>query len=64
MRIIGVTGGVGAGKSEVLNYLADRHNAQVFRLDDIARELQMPGGQIYKAMVDLGGPGDGSRRQS
>ena len=55
MRIIGVTGGVGAGKSEVLNYLAERYDAEIFRLDDVARQLQMPGGEIYKAMMELGG---------
>ena len=55
MIIIGVTGGVGAGKSEVLAYLADKWQAEVFRLDDIARELQMPGESLYQLMVELGG---------
>ena len=55
MRIIGVTGGVGAGKTEILNYLSSKYNAKVLVLDEIARELQAPGGAIYEAMLEMGG---------
>ena len=55
MRIIGVTGGVGAGKTEILKYLALNHKAEVLLLDEIAREMQMPGGRLYEAMLEMGG---------
>ena len=56
MRVIGVTGGVGAGKSEVLGYLAEAYGARLLLLDDIARSMQMPGGCLYEAMCEMAGP--------
>lgn len=55
MRIIGVTGGVGSGKSTVLDYLEKEKQARVYRLDDVARALQEPGGRLYPSMVTLFG---------
>ena len=56
MRVIGVTGGIGAGKSEVLKYLKEAYGARLLILDDIARAMQMPGGKLYEAMCALAGP--------
>lgn len=42
--VIGVTGGVGSGKSTVLNFLRDGYRAQIIEEDQVARELMEPGG--------------------
>lgn len=41
--VIGVTGGVGSGKSTVLNFLRDGYRAQIIEEDQVARELMEPG---------------------
>ncbi len=45
--VIGVTGGVGAGKSTVLKILRDKYDARLILTDDVARELMVPGGASY-----------------
>lgn len=55
MYTIGVTGGVGAGKSEVLNYLERRWGAVVVRLDDVSRSLLEPGREEYFSARELFG---------
>ena len=51
--ILGITGGVGSGKSTVLQYLRDRYGAFLILLDDLARELQQPGEECYEPMLEL-----------
>ena len=51
MRIIGITGGVGAGKSLVLEYLHEEYAAVVYQADQVARELQRKGTDCYEAIV-------------
>jgi dephospho-CoA kinase len=53
MRLIGVTGGIGSGKSEVLAYLEKRWGAKVIRLDDISRGLLSENGKCTQAAVEL-----------
>lgn len=53
MKFIGITGGVGAGKSEILKYLASRADCRVMLADDIARELTEPGGVCYSNIREL-----------
>lgn len=53
MKFIGITGGVGAGKSEILNYLSGREDCRVMLADDIARELTEPGGVCYSNIQEL-----------
>lgn len=43
MKFIGITGGVGAGKSAILEYIAEHYNAKVMLADEIAHDLMMPG---------------------
>ena len=57
MRKIGITGGVGSGKSKVLEYLGDITGAVVYQADLIARQLQMPGQKCYEAIVEHFGSG-------
>lgn len=54
--VLGITGGVGAGKSTVLQYLRDAYGAAVIECDDVGRSLQMKGGACYEPMLTLFGP--------
>ena len=38
MRVIGITGGVGSGKSEILRLLKEEFGAKLLMADDIAHE--------------------------
>ncbi len=51
MLVIGLTGGIGAGKSTVSAGLAER-GAVVIDADAITRELQEPGTDVFVAMVE------------
>ena len=54
MKVIGVTGGVGAGKSTVLNILEEK-GACVIQADQIGHLLMEPGGRCYDEVVTLFG---------
>ena len=56
MVLIGLTGGIGSGKSTVSALLAQR-GAVVIDADAITRELQQPGTAVFVAMMDRFGPG-------
>jgi dephospho-CoA kinase len=51
MLLVGLTGGIGAGKSTVARLLADR-GAVVFDADRLAREAIEPGTPGYDAVID------------
>ena len=53
MITIGVTGGVGSGKSEILKYLKDRYNCRILMSDNAAKDLEQPGGVLYEPLVKL-----------
>ena len=57
MKVIGVTGGVGAGKSEILNYIADNWNATVVEADEVGYLVMKPGKSCFAPIVELFGPG-------
>jgi len=50
MLEIGLTGGIGSGKSTVAGLLVDR-GATLLDADAIVRELQQPGTPVFVAMV-------------
>ena len=52
MIILGITGGIGAGKSKVLNYLNTRFGAYIIEADRLAKELMLPGGDIYDKIAE------------
>ena len=52
MKFIGITGGVGAGKSAILSYLANKPKTKVLLADEIAHELMEPGTDCYNAIVE------------
>jgi dephospho-CoA kinase len=54
--LIGLTGGIGSGKSTVSALLAE-HGAEVIDADAITRELQQPGTEVFEAMRERFGPG-------
>jgi len=53
LKIIGVTGGVGAGKSEILHYIETHYNARVLLADEAAHAIEAPGGAIYEPLIQL-----------
>ena len=55
MILVGLTGGIGAGKSAVSLQLAS-HGAIVIDADVIVRELQLPGQQVFVDIVQRFGP--------
>ena len=52
MKVIGITGGVGAGKSEILKYLKEKHGAIVIEADKVGHLLMEPGGACYYTIVE------------
>ena len=55
MLRVGLTGGLGSGKSTVAEMLADR-GAEVVRSDDLAHALMRPGEPVYRAIAERFGP--------
>jgi dephospho-CoA kinase len=55
VRIVALTGGIGAGKSTVARLLADR-GAVVIDVDGLGREVLEPGGSAYGQVVAAFGP--------
>lgn len=57
MKFIGITGGVGAGKSQILSYLAKKPDTEVMLADEIAHTLMQPGTQCYERIIEAFGAG-------
>ena len=55
MRVIGITGGVGAGKSTVLEYLENVCGAYVIQADKIGHRVMEPEGSCYGPIIELFG---------
>lgn len=51
-KIIGITGGVGAGKSSVLSILKDTFGARVILADLVAHDLMEPGSEGLKRVTE------------
>lgn len=54
-RIISLVGGVGSGKSRILELLKEEFGAEVIQADLVAKELQKPGRPGHKALVEAFG---------
>lgn len=50
-RIIGLTGGIASGKSTVTSYLREK-GYPVIDADRVVHDLQAPGGELYRVLVD------------
>jgi len=53
MKIIGITGGVGAGKSQVLKLIRDNYNCITLLADDIGNQIKEPGEPCYEPLIEL-----------
>ena len=54
-KVIGITGGVGAGKSTVLEILEKDYHAQIIKADEVAHLLMQPGQACYQEIINTFG---------
>lgn len=52
MKVIGLTGGIGSGKSLVANILKEKYGAYLLNSDGIAKAQMDPGGVSYQEVID------------
>ncbi len=55
MRIIGITGGIGTGKSTVLHLLAEKYQAYIVETDKLAHSLMKPECPAYNKIIEYFG---------
>lgn len=55
MFTLGITGGVGAGKSTILDFLEENWNAFVLKADEIGHLVMEPGEECYEPVIGLFG---------
>ena len=53
MITIGITGGVGCGKTKILEYIKDNYNCRIITADDVANRLKEPGEACYEPLIKL-----------
>lgn len=53
MKLIGITGGVGAGKSEILSYIEKSCSCRILLSDTAAHKVKEPGQPCYDRLVEL-----------
>lgn len=53
MKVIGITGGVGAGKTALLGYVKEHYRCRVLLADEVAHLVEEPGQSCYDALVKL-----------
>lgn len=53
MKVIGITGGVGAGKSAILSHIQKHYNCRVFLADEAAHQVKEPGQPCYDRLIEL-----------
>lgn len=53
MRVIGITGGVGSGKTEILSHIRKNYPCEILLADELAKELQEPGKACYEPLIEL-----------
>lgn len=53
MKFIGITGGVGAGKSEILSYIRKHYRCEIYLADEVAHEVKNPGTECYHELIKL-----------
>jgi len=56
MKVIGITGGVGAGKSRILAILQEEYNAWTIQADEVAKALEEPGQPGFEGLLAAFGP--------
>lgn len=53
MRSIGITGGVGCGKSSIMNYLKENCSCEILLADEVAHLVRARGGRAFPALVEV-----------
>ena len=53
MKVIGITGGVGAGKSQVLSFIEQNYKSRIILADNVAHDLEKPGQACYEKLIQL-----------
>lgn len=53
MLFIGITGGVGAGKSEVLKFISQHYKCEIHLADEVAHKVKRKGTECYNSLVEL-----------
>ncbi len=57
MKVIGITGGVGSGKSALLSYMEKTYNCKVILADQVAHLARIPGQPAYEKLTAVLSPG-------
>ena len=57
MKVIGITGGVGSGKTEVLNLIDGMTQCVIIRADELAKSLEVRGEVCFNPLIELLGEG-------
>lgn len=53
MLFIGITGGVGAGKTKILEYIREHYKCEIYLADEVAHLVKQPGTKAYRELVEL-----------
>lgn len=53
MKLIGITGGVGCGKSAILKALESMYSCRIIMADELAKELEAKGEACYEPLITL-----------
>lgn len=53
MRIIGITGGVGSGKTELLAYIKEHYSCRIILADTAAHQVEQKGESCYEQLIEL-----------
>lgn len=52
-KFIGITGGIGAGKSELLKYIGKHYKCEIYLADQVAHEVEKPGSECFRKLLEL-----------
>lgn len=50
---IGITGGIGAGKTEILGYIGKHYKCEIYLADQVAHRVKEPGTDCYRELLEL-----------
>lgn len=53
MKFIGITGGIGAGKSELLRYIRKHYKCEIYLADEVAHLVKQPGTECFSRLAAL-----------
>ena len=53
MKFIGITGGIGAGKSRVLEFIGRHYKCEIYLADEVAHTVKLPGTECFQSLTEL-----------